>query len=79
MSPYEALQAPPWSVVYFSIPIVVWAFCFAYCHFTFDPARAPDAPTPWYERLAFKHGFVFVFGGLTALALLRDSILPLFD
>ena len=81
MSLYETLQAPPWSVIYFSIPVIVWALCFAYCHFTFDPDKAYQTrndPLAWYERVA--SGWIpVVVGGWIVLATFRDAVLVLFD
>lgn len=72
----ESLYTPPWSMVYFSTPLIVWALCFAYCHFTYQPKEGvPDlsAPTPWYEHVAANKFMTFVGGGIM-MALLREVL-----
>lgn len=81
MSLYDSLHTPPWSIVYFSIPVIAWALCFAYCHFTFDPNeayQARNAPLPWYEKLA-NEWILTILGGGIILALVRDTVLVMFD
>ena len=77
MSLYAVITTSPGSVIYFSIPVVIWVLCFAYAHFSFDPGQAAanrDKPTRVHEHIAM--GIVpWLLGSWIVLAMFRDILL----